>query len=760
MKKILLIILVFITAISCKKEDDSNPQEIIDEISQDVVLINESTNNGLIELNDDYLIFEENVNQYNSFLTDNILVSDIHPNAQNGYLRKIESIENINGNIKINTSQAQLVDAIINTDYETTYTVNNSDIIEVDESGEDIPNRNSTDSNNIAISFDINNKVIYDEDGNNSTTNDQITMSGTVELGFDIDFRLKIQNRQVQNFELIQNLSSTIQTEVGFDIEFIDINRQFIIKRFKLSPITVIVSGIPVVFTQWVVVLAGVDGSLSLGISYSAMNEFNTRYGIQYNRGNGWNTIFNINNEFTYDDGSTFNFIGEIEPHLQARYEVRPYGLSNARVSVYLKPSIKLRGEVNSSNPDYIKINTDWCFDSGARAQMNIFDDTVINFESSFFDEIPCYPLFSNIEPAKSPNPENGAIDIPINGLLSFLPGDSTPNESIFKIYFDTNPNPTSTFLLNSGVSSLNYSELQYDTTYYWKIETLNIDNDIIAESIIWQFTTEESPIILLSDYEFSATRFTTTNTLRNYSFSNDGLHLYMAIDDNIHHYILPSPFNLSDLSTPDEILVMSPSQGGSSLAEDVVISQDGTVLYVQADAPGGFNNDYFQQYTLNNPYSINSVSYIDNKELNYKYNKMEISPDNSKLYIAFHDFFSTISREIREFEFSTINDITSINIINSSPRIYNSGQSGGISYDITDSFNSIYVTDDATTGQTKKFVMNTPGDISSINSDNPQSTINLNAGERIIKVVGNEERFFTIENTPGVFKINEYIRN
>ncbi|RMB63908.1 hypothetical protein EAX61_00550 [Dokdonia sinensis] len=485
-----LLILLFLPIISCQEEDDSITEEIINEMSEDVVVVNSSTNDSLIELSDEFIIFNSNNSQISNLVAGDVLVSDVHPNAQNGYLRKILSVEEVDGNYKVNTSQAQLVDAIINTDFQTTYIINNEDVIEVDESGEDIPNRNSSNSLNSTISFEINDKVIYDADGNLNTTNDQITIDGNVALGFDVDFKIKVENRQVKSFGLTQNLSSTVEATIGFDVEIVDVTEQFILKRFRLSPVTIFIGPVPVVFTQWIVVLVGVDGSISLGLSYTATNEFETTYGIEYSREEGWNPVFNISNEFTYDDGSAFNFTGEIEPHIQARYEVRPYGLTNARVSVYIKPSIKLKGEIDTSNPSHTIITSDWCFDAGARAQMNIFDNTVLNFESSLFDETPCYPLFINIEPAKSPTPINEASDVPLDGLLAFIPGDDTPIDARFKLYFDSNQNPSTEFLLDVGVSQYQYSNLTENTAYYWRVETIDFDNEVLATSPIWSFET------------------------------------------------------------------------------------------------------------------------------------------------------------------------------------------------------------------------------------------------------------------------------
>lgn len=363
--------------------------------------------------------------------------------------------------------------------------------------------------------------------------------------------------------------------------------------------------------------------------------------------------------------------------------------------------------------------------------------------------------------PAIQSFPVNNAVEVPINGALNFDLGIGTTDNSTFKVYLDQNTIPTTSYTTDIGNTFLNYTDLAYNTTYYWYVETIDSTGNVTATSPIWNFTTViATEDIILSDFDFLTTRYFTSETLRNYSFSNDGIHLYMVINSAIHHHILPSPYNLSNLGSPNEILILNSSQGGSSIAKDVVVNKNGSVLYVQADAPGGFNPDYFQQYNLSTPYSISSVQYISRKNLNSKNNKMELSLDNSRLYIAYHDFFSTIFRQVTEFEFSTPDDITSISQINTTPLIYSSGQSGGIIYDITDNFQSIYITDDLSTGQLKKFILNTPGDISSFNTSEPQSTIHLAPGERIIKVVDNEERFFTLLNTNEGFVINEYVHH
>ncbi len=99
----------------------------------------------------------------------------------------------------------------------------------------------------------------------------------------------------------------------------------------------------------------------------------------------------------------------------------------------------------------------------------------------------------NNVEPAENPSPENNAINIPVNGDLSFTPGANTPSNATFKILFDNNSNPTTAYNLPEETTSLSYSNLLENTNYYWIVETLDNNGDILATSPIWTFTTTSS---------------------------------------------------------------------------------------------------------------------------------------------------------------------------------------------------------------------------------------------------------------------------
>jgi len=94
-----------------------------------------------------------------------------------------------------------------------------------------------------------------------------------------------------------------------------------------------------------------------------------------------------------------------------------------------------------------------------------------------------------NVSPAFNPIPIDGATNLPLNGTLSFTPGNNTPANATFKLYFGTNQNPNTSFNLGTS-TSFNYNNLQENTNYYWKVETISNTNQVLATSSVWNFKT------------------------------------------------------------------------------------------------------------------------------------------------------------------------------------------------------------------------------------------------------------------------------
>ncbi len=95
---------------------------------------------------------------------------------------------------------------------------------------------------------------------------------------------------------------------------------------------------------------------------------------------------------------------------------------------------------------------------------------------------------------AAGPNPVDGAIDVSRDVVLGWIPGVSTAPVNGHKVYFSENFND-----VNDGIGGVTQSDssytpgrLDFDTTYYWRIDELSGPPDnMVFEGDVWSFTTE-----------------------------------------------------------------------------------------------------------------------------------------------------------------------------------------------------------------------------------------------------------------------------
>lgn len=89
------------------------------------------------------------------------------------------------------------------------------------------------------------------------------------------------------------------------------------------------------------------------------------------------------------------------------------------------------------------------------------------------------------LEKAWSPTPSDDAEDVPIDAVLSWLPGSGAINHDV---YLGTNPGSLSLVSEDQTELSYNPGTLLYGKSYYWRID--EFDGVTTWEGDVWQFTT------------------------------------------------------------------------------------------------------------------------------------------------------------------------------------------------------------------------------------------------------------------------------
>jgi len=92
-----------------------------------------------------------------------------------------------------------------------------------------------------------------------------------------------------------------------------------------------------------------------------------------------------------------------------------------------------------------------------------------------------------------SPNPQNGATNVDIESLLSWIGGDPDGDLVTYDIYLGTS-SPPPLIVLNYTYTTYDPGTLQYNTHYYWRVNAVDIYG---APSMgpEWNFFTEDEPL-------------------------------------------------------------------------------------------------------------------------------------------------------------------------------------------------------------------------------------------------------------------------
>jgi hypothetical protein len=120
---------------------------------------------------------------------------------------------------------------------------------------------------------------------------------------------------------------------------------------------------------------------------------------------------------------------------------------------------------------------------------------------------IPAGPLQPPLR-AGSPNPPKGAADVSQRPILSWSPGDLAVSH---QVYFGTDEeavlnatagSPEDKGTKDVGSDSFDPGQLEWDTTYYWRVDEANDTHpDSPWTGAVWSFTTANFPVI--DDFEY-----------------------------------------------------------------------------------------------------------------------------------------------------------------------------------------------------------------------------------------------------------------
>lgn len=390
MKKSLLFLASVLFIASCKKEkieqnfDTFTPREV--KISQNVKVVDESTNLLLTSLDTSKVVFSAQTTYLSDLQVGDIIVSGIAPTAPEGYLGEVTSIVNNGGVIEVNMVKSDLSSIVIDGAFNFERELNPDNI------------RASSFTHNF-------NEVLYDRDGNYATLNDQIKLTGAVSLNptliLDADWRgfmnldmlkMGVKINQTNNFQLTGNVD--LPPNYIFEKE---------VYRKPLKPIQFTIGYVPVVINPIVVIKVGIDGeaNVSFNVTYDDSHTLTTYVkkpsGVSLGDFGNWTSHFGVNTDYqNFNPNNIVDSMNNIDIDLEIPYvwggvEFYLYNYSGARSRLFARAALDLQAGCNvtancNASLD-LKLKT--CID----AYLRIFRKTLVDHEFCFLDKT--YPIWS-----------------------------------------------------------------------------------------------------------------------------------------------------------------------------------------------------------------------------------------------------------------------------------------------------------------------------------------------------------------------------
>jgi len=258
--------------------------------------------------------FTRSTPELETLVPGDVIASQPTTAAPDGFLRKVSGITTVEGQVVVDTQPATLEDAIIQGTLQVNQNLTPSDVRQAFQlegvSLQPVPLAAAGE----AFSIAVNNVVLFDNDGNTGTTDDQITANGTITFEPGVDIYVVIQGIQLKQFYFAMRGAETAQLEVQSNLDLGSVKKEVELARYVLNPIVTVVAGFPVVFTPIIAVRVGVDGSVHVGVTTGATQSLSLTGGIKYLEGQ-WSPIAESTRQFTYNP-----------PALTAGLDLKGYG--------------------------------------------------------------------------------------------------------------------------------------------------------------------------------------------------------------------------------------------------------------------------------------------------------------------------------------------------------------------------------------------------------------------------------------------------
>lgn len=289
---------------------------------------------NLVSVSEDSITFS----QPTTLIPGDVVVGDASKVAPGGLLRKVTEV---NGTL-VKTVQASLEDAIERGQIQVSKVLESVDISSVNILKEGVflrtrpiqPQFELPGEFYFEFEYEFYDAVLYDLDGDESTTDDQIRGNGYISFNASFDFYVDFDNglnKLIFANTIIEKIEVGIESGISYELE-----KEIPIAETTLAPVTIYlptpIGPLPVVIVPVLTLLFGIEGGVSVGLATSISQEAQLTAGLFYNNGS-WTSIGKLENAFDFEFPS-FTAEASAKAYLGPRLDLKVYGTSGPYLTV------------------------------------------------------------------------------------------------------------------------------------------------------------------------------------------------------------------------------------------------------------------------------------------------------------------------------------------------------------------------------------------------------------------------------------------
>jgi hypothetical protein len=364
-----------------------------------------------------------------------VIVGGASSQAPNGFLRVVQSKTVVGEEVVLQTLPGTLEDALEQGEVETSRTLTPADVQGRALAHGVAESPQSHLGSPSAFELTLDDVVLYDLDGDPSTTDDQVVASGALTLEPSFDFGLILRHGELEELDFVVHNNETADLDIaaGWGADVVDAEVQ--VAHYLFAPITIWIGVVPIVVLPEMNVYVSLEGTVHGSITASVTQNAQLSSGLKYASDN-WQPVWTLTNDFSYGPPMldlTFMFRAAAE----GRLTLSLYGVAGPYAE--LVPYLEL--DADSGSIPW------WSFYGGLEVNvgidMGLLSDVVEDVDQTVID----YRLLLAQAPTTCSGtvllltPPNGGVLTPANPSVTWQCGGTvSPDASWLEIQVATDP--------------------------------------------------------------------------------------------------------------------------------------------------------------------------------------------------------------------------------------------------------------------------------------------------------------------------------